>query len=216
MPTTLGIMKGKILAILNKQSTYQGFFTNEKLNDAINDSMDWVYANMMFVGQGWTKEISYITTTSGVGSYAITADTVTIDVLRYLVGSTYQVIKYDDQSDDTYTTTETTGYPTSWRLVGNSIVFNPPPTNAGTNFIQLEVSRYLADQTVDGNQLHAMLSKGLENYVKWRACSLLVSQVGKPNADWVKYENQWYGHLLELVSQRVRQVRVMGSFREGY
>jgi hypothetical protein len=217
MPTTLGIMKGKVLAILNKQSGYQGVFTTEKLNDAINDCIDWVYANMLFNGQGWNKTIGYITTTPSTAAYNLPTDCAVIDVVRYLVGSTYQVLKYDDQSDDSFAGSgETTGYPTSYRLVGNQIYFNPIPTQVGTNFIQLEYSTFPAEITSDVTTFNATFTRGLENYVKWRSCSILVSQIGEPNPKWEKYENQWYGHLLELASSRVRQVRFMGSFREGY
>lgn len=217
MPTTVGIIQAKILAILNKQSGYQGVFTQEKLNDAMNDAIDWVYANMMFNGQGWQKDIIYVTTTANTPSYVLNQDIVTIEAVRYKVGESYQVLKYDDQSDSNFApSSQTTGYPSSYRILGNSILFNPIPTNVGTDFLQIEFSWFRPDLTGAGTSFNAQISKGLENYVKWRACSMLVSQIGEPDPNWRRYEDEWFSHMKQLVAQRVRQTRFMGSFREGW
>jgi len=215
MPTTLGAIKSSILAILNKESNYQGFYTTTKLNAAVNDSIDWVYANMMFNGQGWNKTIGYITTLAGTASYSLPTDCAVIDVVRYLINGTYCVIKYDDQSDDSFSVpADTTGSPGTYRLVGNSLFFNPIPTNVGANYIQLEFTKFPASLTSDVDAFDAAFSRGLENYVKWRSCSQLVAQVGRPVPEWQEYERQWYSHMTELISQRTRQTRFMGGFRE--
>lgn len=217
MAITFGGLKAKVLAILNKQSGYQGFFTTEKLNDAVNDSIDWCYANMMFVGKGWQSDILYVTTTPATESYTLNPDIVTIDAVRYKVGDTYQILKYDDGSDSNFATSgQTTGYPSSYRIVDNSIFFNPIPTQVGTDFLQIEFSWFRPDMATDGTVLNSQFTKGLENYIKWRSCSILVSQIGKPNSEWQRFEDEWYTHLKQLASQRVRQTRFMGGFREGW
>lgn len=217
MPTTLGAIKSSILAILNKESSYQGFYTTTKLNAAVNDSIDWVYANMMFNGQGWNKTIGYLTTAAATPSYSLPTDCAVIDVVRYLVGTTYVVIRYDDQSDSDFAQASDTTYtPSSYRLVGNTIYFNPIPTNVGTNYVQLEYTKFPSILSNDNDSFDAAFTRGLENYVKWRACSQLVAQVGKPVPEWLEYERQWFSHLKTLVSQRTRQTRFVLPFREGW
>lgn len=214
MPATLAIMKQKILGILNKQPNYQGFYTNQKITDAINDSLDWIFANMMFVGQGWNKTIGYITTTPNTASYNLPNDTAVIDVVRYLINGTYIPLAYDEQSDNNFNTTDKTVHvPLTYRIVANQIFFNPIPTEVGTNYLQIEYTKYPAQLAQDSDVIDTAITRGLENYVKWRSCSILASQVGKGVPEWSAYENEWYLHMKELVAQRVRQTRFISEFR---
>ena len=46
MPVSRGDLKGKILRLLMKSSEYPGFYTDDRINDAIDETMDYIAAEM--------------------------------------------------------------------------------------------------------------------------------------------------------------------------
>lgn len=214
MAMTLLQIREEVLERLQKTSGYQGFYTPEKCLRMINESLTFVAAKMMRYGFGWTQKIGYVSTTAGVASYALPTECAIIKTLRYKQGDIYQPIPYDSMIRDAQDASgQSAQYPTSYRLLERNIYFNPPPSDAGTNYIQLEYLAYPAKLVADSDVLNSQFEPALEYYLIWRTCSLLTAGVGKSNPEWGFYETQWMEQMEQALSRRVDNVEFIGEFR---
>lgn len=215
MATTRAQMKAAILTIINKNSGYQGFMTDDKLNDAIQDSIDYIETEMFEAGEGWNNQIININMAAGTFEADLPDDTVVINAVRYLVNNIYVPIEYNsaEWSPQVKNTSDLTNYPVTYRLIdGNKLYFNPAPSNVGTAYIQVEVTKHSTLLALDADDINTQFSRGLLNYVKWRSCSLLLAQTGNANPEWLRYEGQWFEKMKFLVSKRNKKPTFIRDF----
>ena len=214
MAVTRGDMKTQIWGLLNKVSTNAGFYTSSKLDDAIQDCLDFVAVEMFMAGEGWLSQIGYITTVANTPNYALPTGMAILNEVRYLSGDAYVPISYDDRSSTVHlaSTSGVVEFPGSYRIVNNELYFNPPPAEVGTNYVQLEYTTYTAALANDAAIINAQFDNCLLQYVKWRAASLLASQLGKVYKEWEKYEEQWYGQMIKITSKRMRHASIIKEF----
>ena len=212
--TTLADLSTRILNILSKDSSsFTGYYTQSKVTDAINDGLDFIAASMMQAGEGWLQSLALLNTVAGVSTVALPSDCAIINEVRYLVNDTYVCLTYDDDSQrNQATVTGIIPYPMTYRLLGNSISFNPVPGVTGTGTIQLDYAAYTPELAMQTDLLNGQFSRGLLNYVKWRAASQLVSQTGEGNRAWEKFEQEWYGKMKEITSKRIRAPQTIKPF----
>lgn len=212
MTTRLQI-KQKIRLLINKSASYSGFHTDTHINDAIQDCIDHVVSQSFMAGEGWFKTISLVAMPAG-NTAALPTGAIVIDDIRYLVGTTYIPIPIGDgdgvpQQSAAGTATQFPGYV---RLVGRNMYFNPPPAEIGADRIQVEYYGFPVDLAADGDSLSANLDRSMENYIKWRSASQLMSIAGRPQPDWERYENEWLFNVQQLLSKRVRQRSYIKEF----
>lgn len=203
MAYTLAQVKNEVLQLLQKDSTYQGFYTDSKIFSAVNDSFLFLAGKMSLQGQGWLKQTAYITTMVGVSSYTLPANISTIRSIRYLTGTTYIPLEYRDTLGDAFTTISSPSqYPDSYTISGNQIVFNPAPGTVGTNFIQIETVGYPAILSSLADEVGAQFDESSVRFVVYRAASVLVAALGEAPPAWKEYEAQWYGLCESLIARR--------------
>lgn len=215
MSLTRGDIKTKILTLVNKNSGYQGFMTDEKINDAIEDCLDYIAMHMFEAGEGWFNRFESVTVPAGTFYVDLPTGCAIVNAVRYLIGSTYVDLKYDDRSKQPVVkdTGQLTQYPTTYSLVnGNQIFLNPAPSITGTDQMQIEYTKYPDRLTSDLQTIDTQFSLGLLQFVKWRAASILMTSVGKPVSDWRDYEAQWFDRMKAEVSKRNRQSYFIKDF----
>lgn len=189
--------------MLQKDASYQGFYTDDKVDRAIEDSIDWLASEMMLVDQGWMNNISYITTASGEGQWSLTGTNFNIvNVVRFLVGDTYVVIPYNDgKQQNNYQSNQSVAFPGSWRLVGTNLYINPPPANYGTDQIQIEGTEYPTYFTASGD-LAPQFDRGMYQFIKYHGSSLLANQIGKKDPEWEKKYMEWKDKIQKMINAR--------------
>lgn len=214
MALSRGELKGKILRLLNKTAGYQGFYDDDKVNDVIEDCQDYVAAKMFSGGEGWMRRIYFVDTNGTDASYPIPPGIAIIEQLRYLIGNQYLPLIYDDGSMSPQTAPQAgfTQFPFRWRFIDNRVYFNPPPAQYGAQYLQIEAAHYPARLLTDGQQMDPQFDMAMFHYMKWRAASLLASQVGKSYKEWQSYEDQWFEEMQTIINKRIRTMVTVKEF----
>lgn len=216
MAFSLTDAQNEVLNILQKESSYQGFFTTDKVKRAVNESIAYVTAQMMMEGNGWRQKIAYITTTANTAAYNLPTDCSIIIAVRYLMGDVYYPLRFVSDFDEPQlsATSGLTDYVVKYRIVGNQIYFNPIPQNVGTNYLQLEYTSYPAALSSGTDEFGQEFDTALYYYVIYRSAGILVSQAGNAQPEWQLYELQWFNSMKQIITKRLRVSKVIREFGE--
>jgi hypothetical protein len=215
MATTFGNLKDFVLDLLQKNVGYQGFYTDTKLKNAVQESLDFIAIDMGIAGEGWLKTITPIDyPTAGVKSIALPSDCMFLEEVRWLVGDTYVPLPYDsaqayNQNGPTAGNTQT---PSRYRLVGMNLYFDPPSDTTGDDLIQLEYIRYPAVYATDATTVDADFSRAMFWYLRYKAASVLVAQNGRQNPPWAPIEIDWYRQFIKACDKRVKSTQYVRDF----
>ena len=206
MSISRGELKGQILRVLQKDGGYQGFYTDEKLNDAIQDCMDYIAVEMFLAGEGWLRKIITLDSQSGFPTVDLPAHVAMIDEVRYLVGNRYIPLVYDDATlaAQFQPAAGVTQFPSRYRIVDQKIYFNPAPGQGGADYVQVEYATYPPILVADGQLLNTEFDRAMVHFIKWRASSLLASSVGKYQKEWGDHEAEWKERMVMIVNKRTK------------
>lgn len=206
MTITRGELKGQILRILQKDGGYQGFYTDEKLNDAIQDCLDHINVEMFRAGYGWSQKIKYLNSQTGFPTVDLPPYINVIQEVRYLVGNRYLPLIYDDATlaAQFQPAAGLTQFPSRYRIVDQKIYFNPAPAQGGENYVQVEYHTYSQGLVGDVQNLPAEFDRAMTNYCKWRSASLLASSVGKGYKEWKEHELEWRQNAVDIINKRTK------------
>ena len=94
-----GELKARVLRFLNKTDRVRGFYSDGKLDDAIQEALDYVAVEMFQAGEGWLTKPFYFDTVAGQVSVTLPANIALIREVRYKVGDTYYPMLFDQQED---------------------------------------------------------------------------------------------------------------------
>jgi hypothetical protein len=212
---SLATLRIKILNILQKETNYQGFYTVDKINQAVNESMDYVAARAMHeAGNGWFEAIVYVTTTTNTPNYTIPADTALIREVRYKQGNDYFPLSPIEAVDEIWAANSSqVQLPWRYELIGNEIIFNPIPSAVGVNFLQFKVMKFPTALTLDADLLNGQFSRALEWFIIYRAASALVQAVGNASPEWYQREVEWYKVMESMLTNRIKKPKFIRDFR---
>jgi hypothetical protein len=213
---TRGELKGLILRQLNKTAGFQGFYSDEKINDAIEDCLDFLAVEMFLAGEGWQTKLSFIDTVANQIQIPLPAHIGIINEVRILSGNGYLPLTYDDKSGRAQSTltTSTTGTDGTYRIIDNCLYFDPPLREAQTGGIQIDHTTFPKRLIDDHDFIEAHFYKPFQHFVKFRAASILNSGVGKAQSDWAAYESQWYAKVQAVIVKRNAQTTYIREFGE--
>jgi hypothetical protein len=209
---TLADIKESVLELVQKNPSYQGFFTDKKMGNMINEALDYISVNMFEAGEGWLREIRYLDWTANSRVLQIPSDVAIINNVRWKTGNTYNVLKYDIADTSAQQEKGTgTGIPTVYRIIQGKFYVNPEPADGGTAQVELEFSRYptllvSSQQTVQSDFDRAML-----HWLKYYVANTLISSAGK-EAPFAKNEAQWYSQMEKVIILRNRVKKVVEDF----
>lgn len=216
MALDLTTLRVRVLNILQKESSYQGFYTTTKLDQAINESMDYIAARAMHeMGEGWYQEITYITTTGGTESYNLPTGTALVREVRYLYGSTYIPLRPLEAVDEAWLNPNASNVILPWRyeLIGGKIYFNPVPNEVGTDFLQLKVTKFPTALVSGSDTLPTQFNNALEWYLIYRSASALNMAVGNENPEWQRMEGEWFDVMKQMITGRIKKPKYVKEFR---
>lgn len=217
MAVAFSTLKADVLQLLSKENTYQGFYSDDQIKYAVNDSLDYVYAHMMFNGEGWIQTIAALNTVAATEEVALPSGCVVIHAVRYKHGDVFVPLTYDDDFDRLqYPDTVNVVYPTTYRIVANNIYLNPIPSVVGTGLLQLEYSAFPSSLSDPSDTAAAEITRGLQRFVTYRAASVCLTTTDRAQSPWKEYEVQWWAYLQEIMSKRIRAPQTIKSFRTVY
>jgi len=208
MTITRGKIKYEVLTRVNKTAASPGFYTDEKLNSAIQEALDFVGTEMFLADEGWMHKIDYITTVANQVTVPLRAHWAMIAEVRYLTGTVYMPLTYDQQwGESTWAPVSgVTSYPYRYRLVDNMIYFDPPIGIAGTNFLQVEYFAYPKILTKDTDFVDSQFDRSMYWFIVYDVCNTVSGQFSQTTDDWDRKENVWYSAMKNIISMRTRQV----------
>ncbi len=202
----VGDVERDVLEILQKAPGTSGYYTEQKLRTALQECFDYV-ATKMFDAQtgGWLDDIRYFDTTTGDSVIKLPANMALLKVVRYKVNTAYVPLEYDKQEKDSQVG-PSDGYtqqPSRYRLVGDSIYFNPALYEGGANYLQLELTCYPPRFMSKLDSIDSRWNPCFRNYIKYRTASILVSHKRDFTPPWQQFEAEWKEETIKLIDKRV-------------
>lgn len=204
MALSRGELKGKILRMFHKTPQNPGPYSDGKLNDAVEEALDYVATEMFLADEGWQKKLRYFTTTAGTNKVDIPPDIGMINSVRYRVGDDYVPLDYAPSGDLARPAKDSGARQTAshYEIVDNAIVFRPALSDGGTDFLEIEHMAYPRKMKRDEETIEPHFDACMLHFVKYKAASILASTVEKFTRTWAAEEAQWYQKMIDIVNKR--------------
>jgi hypothetical protein len=199
-------IKYEIWTHLNKSVATKGFYTDEKVNSAVQQCLDAVAVQMFLADEGWNHKLTSITTVANQVTVPVPSDLAMILEVRYLIGTMYVPMGYDQQWGQSQwaLSSGASQYPGSYRLVDNAIYFNPPLTSGGTDFLQIEYAAYPTSLKKDSQAVPSQFDRAMFWWTVFHSCVVLTTGV-KMSTDWPQQETFWWQNMVNMIGMRTRQ-----------
>lgn len=212
---TRGALKGKILRLLMKTATQKGFYTDDRINDSIDEAMDFVATEFFIAGQGWSTKIMYFDTEDGQVSIDIPVSHAMIREMRYLIGTVYQPMGYDaaDGAQQFSSDSGTRQFAFTYRIVDNAYYFNPPLAEGGTKFLQVEYNDYPKRMLDDTDFMESQFDNAMQHFIKYRSASILAAALERTIIPWADLESSWYRKMQAIIARRNMQSKPIREFQ---
>lgn len=199
-----GQLKGKIWRYLGKTATQPGFYTSEKLDEAIDEALASIAVEMFMSGEGWLTSFQYFDTEDGQIELDLSGNVGLIRQVRYLFGDSYVPLAYDDQENrPTRVRSGTVQIAHRYRLMGNKLIFDPPLASGGEKTLQLEIVSYPKRLGSDGEIIDSQFDVCALEFIKYKVCSILAGSIEKTQITWSALEADWATRLSHVLTRRV-------------
>ena len=197
-------MRGLVLRYLNKTSDYSGFYSEAKVNDAIQEALDYIAVKMFMNTEGWFTKYIYLDTEAGQVSKDLPGNVALIGEVRYKIGDVYMPLLYYPQIDDAsyMGSSVEQAWGGRYRLLGRQIVFDPPMADGGERFLQIEATVYPTLLIDDSQEIDPQFDRAMLNYCKYKVCSVLAGSIEKDVRTWEQEENEWFEAMMQVVNRR--------------
>jgi hypothetical protein len=203
-----GELKGMILRKLGKSPANPGFYDEARLNEAIQECLDYVAVEMFMEGQGWQNRIGFLDTASGQVTLDVPAHMAIIREVRIKCGDDYVPLYHEEQMGRTVGSPSAGAgalYPASYRIVDNAFLFSTPLAEGASKGLMVEYAAFPAYLSDDVNFIPRHFNAAMVHFIKYRAASILLSNHGDPNPAWSAAEIDWYGKMRFVIAKRNSQ-----------
>ncbi len=195
-------------------SKYTGSYDPATIDDAIEEARDFVAVEMFDADEGWLTNIRFLDTVANQFIVKIPAGVAMIEGVRYKVGDVYMPMLYDSQSMQPQydVSAGPVQYPYTYKLMGDSIYFNPPLAEGGVGYLQLDCMEYPKVMQDDGDFMEAQFDKAMEHFIKYKTASILAAGVEKFATPWATLEADCYKQMKTIIVKRNRQSQPIRDF----
>lgn len=199
-----GELRGKVLRYLNKTPDLPGYYSEAKVNDAISEALNYIAVEMFLAGEGWLQKYLYFNTEGGQTSVDLPGNIALIREVRYKVSDVWYSLPYDDQEGGfSYIGTgvqQAFGY--KYRILGRQVVFDPPLSEGGERFLQIEADYYPSVLLDDNELIDPQFDAACCEFLKYKVCSILSGSIEKEFIAWAKIEAEWEAKMQAIVTRR--------------
>ena len=210
-------LKYEIYQRLMKSAATKGFYTDDKCNSALQESLDYIAGHMFLNDEGWLHKLKMFDTEPNMTAFPIPKDMAMIVEVRFRVGNVYIPVLYDQDFGNIQwgQSSGVVQFPSKYRVVDNTIYFNPPVATGGSQTMQIEYMAYPRRLQDDGDFLASQFDRAMCWYAIYRSCSALCSWIQQYTKPWEKEESQWYDMAMNIISMRNQQSTPIRDF-SGY
>lgn len=199
-----GELDGLIIRTLNKTTANRGFYTTDKVADAVQESLTYIASLCFIAGQGWQSKMDHVTTVANQETVDIKPHWAMIKKLFYLVGSEYMALKYDDnpEASEYAGASGMTQWPCTYRIVENQIYFNPPLAEGGTNYLRVE---YMAYPKIPQNEIDTLdfhVNDTWKEFIKYHSAKVCHANFEKGSWGMSALYEQWHSTLKMMLDKR--------------
>jgi hypothetical protein len=199
-----GELRGRVLRFLNKTPDLPGYYDEKKVNDAVQEALNFIAVEMFLAGEGWLQKYLYFDTSGGQTSVDIPGNVAMIREVRYRIADVYYSLPYDDQEGGfSYIGTgvqQAFGY--KYRILGRQLVFDPPLSEGGERYLQIEADYYPTVLLDDNEIIDPQFDASCCEYLKYKVASILSASVEREFIAWAKIEQEWYDKMQAVVTRR--------------
>jgi hypothetical protein len=199
-----GELRGRVLRFLNKTPSLPGYYTEAKVNDAIQETLNYIAVEMFLAGEGWLTSYQFLDTQAGQTSVDLPGNVAMIREVRYKVSDVYYTLPYDDQEGGfSYIGTgvqQAFGY--RYRILGRQIIFDPPVSEGGERYLQIECVSYPSILVDDNEVIDPQFDAACCEFMKYKVCSILSGSIEKEMIAWAKIEAEWEEKMKAVITRR--------------
>ncbi len=202
---------------MNKSPATPGFYTEAKVNSAIQEAIDYVSAWMFEADQGFLKKMDFLDVSANAITIPIPPHMAIIEQVRYLTGNVYVPLDYDSQwaVPQWSVSSGATQLPATYMIVDNKFFFTPALGVGGTQYLQVEYQAYPSILRSDSQHIDPQFDRSMLYFAIYRACSILASAMGQKVKDWADEEAMWGQKMVNIVNKRNAQSTAIRDFA-GY
>ena len=202
-------MQTAIYEILQKEATAYGLLTPTKVNNTIQDSLDWIAATMLTANSMWQQKIVLLNMVANTPAVAIPTDCAIINFVKKMSATdntTYVELEYKETNKETINTTPIENGQSntqSYMIINNALYLEPTPLNNLVGGIRLSYLAYPADLAGDATTIDGDLSgKPFLQLCKWRSALTLYQMSNEGTPPWSERYDEWYTICLKLIGKR--------------
>lgn len=214
MMITRGEVRGMILRLLNKSAMHPGFYTTEKVNDAIEEAIDLIAVEMFMQDEGWLTKIKFYDLKANQISLDIDPSIAMIKEVRIKINNDFFPLAYDEdagQSQAAFTASATI-YRSKYRVIENALFFNPAIADGGEAKLWVEYMAFPKRLQDDSEFLESQFNKAMIHFIKYRAIAILSRSAGQPISDFSADEQLWFDKMQWTISRRNMQTTFIREF----
>lgn len=208
-----GELKGHIWGLLGKSARNPGAYTSKKLDQAVQEAMDFVALEMFIGGQGWQNKLWEPTIEAGCLSIDLPPNISMIKEVYYKTGNIWYPLEYWDREKQMQYADNSSARQdgATYRILDNALYFNPALTDGGKvlRVEHMSYPKYLID---DAEFIEAHFDRGMQHFIKYKAASILASTVEKMAISWSAQETMWYNKVQTTITKRNLQSVTITEF----
>jgi len=215
MTITRGKIKFDVLTRLNKTAQTFGQYTDDKLNQAIAEGLDYISTEMFLADEGWANKLDYVTTQANQVTVPIQPHWAMISELRYLInGLNYAPLGYDQQFGQAKWASQSgvTQYPNTYAIIDNQLYFTPALACGGTNYLEVQYFAYPKVLTKDTDFVDSQFDRCMYWFLVYFVCNTCSGQYQQTTDDWDAKQAIWYNRMKDIISMRTRQCIAIREF----
>lgn len=211
---TRGAIKQMVFERLNKSAATPGFYTDAKMNSAVQEAFDYISSEMQIADQGWLKHLDYWDVEANQQTIDIPPYVEYIESISYLIGTVYVPLSYDSEFGRSQwaPTSGVTQLPASYRVVSSKLYFNPPLSVGGEKYLAVEYQSSPPILRNDAQQLPQDFSRALQYYIVYRTMSVLAASMKQTERPWAAEEADWREKMLSITNKRNKVSTYMKPF----
>lgn len=209
-------LQAQIYDIISKSPTAYGLITPQKVNAAIQDSLDFISTKMMKIMGGWLTSIAYADIEAGNPYVELPPGLAIVNfVKRKNAAGDYEPLDfYENYNNPTVTTQVATTSVGFYRFSSGKLYLEQIPQTDLENGIMFDGVFYPDQLISDGSEISGDLdNRAFINYAKWRSASQLHSLSSDAAPTWAASEIEWKQASLEIIARRFREPTTIQGFR---
>lgn len=198
-----GELDGLVIRLLNKTTQNRGFYSVEKVQDAIQEALTFIASEAFLTGQGWTSKLEDVDTEAGQVTYPVRPHWAMIKKVFYLVGTTYEELKYSDNPRSMPAASSgETQWPCTYRIVDNKIYFDSPLAEGGTDYLRVEFVGFPKVPQNDIDIIDFHINPLWVEFIKYHTARVLYSDFEKGSWNKEPLYQDWLFKLRAMLAKR--------------